>query len=239
MPRRAEAWNRITCVRALKFSGGVRSRSGSFPWDAENGVDLLLVDLGEGFEPRVAAGRLPFVVLLEQHGAGRAYDGGLVWECGGTVNSVGRCLPDEPPRRQRGRSCSATLRIRHCPRTDGGQWLVLVNLGAVGLVEGLADRGGDDGVLAVGQVRQRGASSEPGPFAMWPRRPAKWQPLGRHARADHAPNATKARAFWDLRTSDQNVSASKGPMPDPMISRRRSVSAATAIMAATGAMRPS
>lgn len=37
---------------------------------------------------------------------------------------------------------------------------------------------------------------------------------------------------------EENVSASEGPMPRPMISRRPSVLAATAIMAATGTIRP-
>jgi hypothetical protein len=38
-----------------KFLDGLRSWSGGFGCDAENGVDLLLVDLGEGFDHHVAA----------------------------------------------------------------------------------------------------------------------------------------------------------------------------------------
>lgn len=48
----------------------------------------------------------------------------------------------------------------------------------------------------------------------------------------------RPRARKERRSSVQNVSASDGPMPRPMISRRPSVLAATAIMAATGTIRP-
>ena len=51
----------------------------------------------------------------------------------------------------------------------------------------------------------------------------------------HARQAALDQALQEV---DQKVSASEGPMPRPMISRRPSVLAATAIIAATETMRP-
>ena len=45
---------------------------------AENEVGLLCVDLCESLDNHVAAGGLPFVVLLEEHRADEAFDGRLV-----------------------------------------------------------------------------------------------------------------------------------------------------------------
>jgi len=48
----------------------------------------------------------------------------------------------------------------------------------------------------------------------------------------------RPRLTKSLRKADRNGSASDGPMPRPTISRRPSVSTATAIIAATETMRP-
>ena len=56
------------------FPDGLRSWSGGFCGNAENGVDLLLVDLSEGLGHHVAARGLPFVILLEQHRADQPHD---------------------------------------------------------------------------------------------------------------------------------------------------------------------
>ena len=54
--------------------------AGGFCPDAENGIDRHFVDLGEGLGHHLAAGCLPFVVLLEEHGADQTHDGRLVGE---------------------------------------------------------------------------------------------------------------------------------------------------------------
>jgi hypothetical protein len=56
--------------------------------------------------------------------------------------------------------------------------------------------------------------------------------------AELALEDSEGMARRERRNSVQNVSASEGPMPRPMISRRPLVFAATAIMAATGTIRP-
>jgi hypothetical protein len=109
----------------------------------------------------------------------------------------------------------------------------------IGLPEGLADRGGDHGVPAVGQVSQR--VPDPMPAAPLP------------GRAEHAGNGV-AQAVMGIRDHqldaaqpalDQALeearpegSASEGPMPRPTISRRPWVFTATAIIVATETMRP-
>ncbi len=71
------------------FPDVLRSWSGGFRGYAGNWVDLLLVDLREGLDHHVAAGSLPFVVLLEQGGADEALYGGFIRE---NSNDVGSAL---------------------------------------------------------------------------------------------------------------------------------------------------
>lgn len=53
---------------------GLKALSGDFRCDAENGVELLLVDPGEGPDHPVAACRLPLVILFEENRADRTHD---------------------------------------------------------------------------------------------------------------------------------------------------------------------
>lgn len=113
-------------------------------------------------------------------------------------------------------------------------------MGAVGLVERLADRGGNDGVLAARDMREGipdpvnaaplpGGFEDPGDGGLEPC-------VGI---ADHQPDPAQASgAQGPKELGPRQVSASEGPIPRPMISRRPSVLAATAIIAATGTIRP-
>lgn len=110
----------------------------------------------------------------------------------------------------------------------------LAGMGAVGLIESLTDRGGDDGVLAAGDVREGvpdPVNAATLPVASKTRAMAALRPVWASLMTSLTPPRPRARR--ELRNSVQNVSASDGPMPRPMISRRPSVLAATAIMAAT------
>jgi MFS family permease len=112
-------------------------------------------------------------------------------------------------------------------------------MGAVGLVEGLPDRGGDDCVLTSRDMREGiahpvNAAALPGGFKHAGN--AALMPVWASLITSLTPPRPRARR--DRRNSVQNVSASDGPMPKPMISRRPSVLAATAIIAGTGTIRP-
>jgi len=116
----------------------------------------------------------------------------------------------------------------------------LAGLGSVGLIEGLADRGSNDGVLAARDVGQGvahpvDAAALPGGLE---------DAIDGRAQAavgirDDRPGAVEPA---DLEAAQKihprAVSASDGPSPRPMISRRPSVFADTAIMAATPTIRP-
>ncbi len=93
----------------------------------------------------------------------------------------------------------------------------------VRLIEGLPDRGRHNCELAFGDMRQ---------VIAHPVNPA---PLP--GRREHPRDGGLEAVRRERRKSVQKVSASEGPMPRPMISRRLSVLAAMAVMAATGTIR--
>ena len=127
-----------------------------------------MVDLGESLDLHVAAGGLPFVVLLEQHRADQAGDGRLVREDPHDFGPAFHFLVQ---------AFYGVCAVQFCAVLSGqyhvGQHVVLAlvheirQLGpaaaadlvgntvlgfssgyAVGLIEGLPDRGGNHGVLA-------------------------------------------------------------------------------------------
>ena len=112
-------------------------------------------------------------------------------------------------------------------------------MGAVGLIEGLPDGSGDDSMLTTRDMGQGvahpvDATALPGCFED----PGDGGFEACMRVADDQSDAPRPRTRRDRRNSVQNVSASDGPIPRPMISRRPSVLAATAIIAATGTIRP-
>ena len=116
----------------------------------------------------------------------------------------------------------------------------LAGMRAIGLVECLADRGRNDGVLAARDMRAGipdpvNAAPLPGGF----KDPGDGGLEAGMGIADHQPDAAEAPgAQGPQELGPRQVCASEGPMPSPMISLRPSVLAATAIIATTGTMRP-
>ncbi len=129
----------------------------------------------------------------------------------------------------------------------------LAGMGAAGLIECLADHGGDGSVLTARDMRESVPHPVTRHLCQVPRRPGRWRPSGRYrSRRDTrrfggpfrrrelitGRTPSRLRARRDRRIPVRKAPACEGPMPRPMISRRLSVSAATAIMAATGTIRP-
>ncbi len=110
---------------------------------------------------------------------------------------------------------------------------------AVGLDEGLADGGGDHGVLAARSIGERVAGEmNPAPLPGGADHPPDRGLQALVRVRDHQLHAFQAAAHQVLEKLAQNGSASDGPMCRPTISRRPSVSTAMAIIAATDTIRP-
>jgi hypothetical protein len=121
----------------------------------------------------------------------------------------------------------------------GDAGLGLAGAVAVELVEGLADRGGDDGVPALRHVGERvpdPVERRLGQVASKTRAIAALRP--RVGARDRQLDAEAAGLQPAQELDPRQVSASEGPSPRPMISRRPSVLTATAIMAATETILP-
>ena len=156
------------------FLDGLRSWSGGFCGYAEDGIDLFLVDLCECLDHHVAAWCLPFVILLEEHGADQTHDGCFIGEdpddvgasldllvqgrsIGFVLCSLVRCW------RGNGHvgastSCSlASMRSASFLASAGRSCSAdlapgFAGMGAVGLIEGLSDGSGDDSMLTTART---------------------------------------------------------------------------------------
>ena len=110
---------------------------------------------------------------------------------------------------------------------------------AVGLDEGLANGGGDNRLLRLWHVGQRIAHKVHATALPCRADDPLDGGLQSFVRVrDHELDAAQAASGQALQEVRPEVSASDGPMPSPTISRRPSVLAATATIAATETMRP-
>src|SRR5262245_50614795 len=215
--------------------------------------------LGHDFDLHVVVLQLPFVVLLEQDRADQPDDRGFIGE---NANNVGAALDFfvEPFQWV----CAVQFAAVLLGKVEIGQHLGLAvvderrklwpflpqlignvaqhraGLGAIRLQERLPQRRRHHALLGLRDIGESVA-----------------HPMHAAARCQVAPNTRRIAAFrpsWAseitnliqrkprramlFRKLDQKVSASEGPICSPTISRRPSVLAATAIIAATETMRP-